>query len=367
MGRIAGFAAVLLVTGCTATPANGDGSSPGSSAPTEGAAAGLTVETVASGLAHPWGIDWLPDGRMLVTQRPGTVSVVENGQVKDLDVDTGAVARGEGGLLGIAVHPGASRFTTCQNTASDIRLTTWELGDGDAVGKVGDLLTGLPANPGGRHSGCRLAIDADGKLRVGTGDAARADTSQDRDGLGGKTLVVDLGTGEHRVETYGHRNVQGIAVRSDGLVVSAEHGPSVDDELNVLKPGANYGWDPSRGGTQGGYDESVPMTDLERFPDAVPAIWSSGSPTEAVSDAAFLQGEQWGGLDGALAVTALKGSKLFLFEITPEGGVHSVSAPPELDGTKGRLRAAKQGPDGALYVTTSNGDGDEVLRVTAAG
>jgi len=108
------------------------------------------------------------------------------------------------------------------------------------------------------------------------------------------------------------------------------------------------------------------MTDLTRFPDAVEAIWKSGSPTEAVAGATFLSGGQWGDLDGVLAVVALKGSKLMLFTLTPEGGVHSVAVPAELDGTQGRLRAARTGPDGALYVTTSNGDNDKLLRVTRA-
>ena len=115
---------------------------------------------------------------------------------------------------------------------------------------------------------------------------------------------------------YGHRNVQGVAVQpGTGRAYSAEHGPSTDDEVNLLQPGANYGWDPSQGGTVGGYDESVPMTDLERFPDAVPAAWSSGSPVEAVSGAAFLSGPQWGELDGVLAVGALRGEKLLLMTI----------------------------------------------------
>ncbi|MEU5691652.1 PQQ-dependent sugar dehydrogenase [Actinosynnema sp. NPDC020468] len=366
MRRLAGFAVVLVLAGCT--------TSTGGTAPSSAVPGGLAVTEVVGGLTHPWDVGFLPDGRLLVPQRPGRLTLVADGRATPVDADLGdVVARGEGGLLGLLVHPDfatSHRFTTCYDTATDVRLVTWELTGTSARKVVDPLLGGLPVNPSGRHSGCRLAVDAEGALLVGTGDTARPAVAQDRSSYGGKVLRLNLATGEafaggDRVHTYGHRNVQGIAVRPDGLVFTAEHGPDVDDEVNVLRAGANYGWDPSRGGASESYDESVPMTDTVRFPDAVPAVWSSGRPTEAVCAAAFL-GSSWGALDGVLAVTALKGSKLLLLTVTPEGGVHSVSVPPELDGKYGRLRGAAVGPDGALYLTTSNGDDDKVLRVRPA-
>ncbi|GAA4612473.1 PQQ-dependent sugar dehydrogenase [Saccharopolyspora hordei] len=365
---------------------------PATTAPPE-TGAQLRVEVVAGGLEHPWDIGFLPDGTALVTQRPGRLALLADHRagalVHPVQADFGDVlATGEGGLMGLLVHPDFAadrQFTTCQThqvggNAVDVRLVTWRLSeDGARADRVGDLLTGLPVNPSGRHSGCRLALAADGALLVGTGDTARPTVAQDRTSLGGKVLRLDLHTGaplpdnpfaaapdprERLVHTLGHRNVQGLAVRPDGQVFSAEHGPDVDDEVNLLRPGANHGWDPSRGGTVvGSYDESVPMTDLRRFPDAVPAVWSSGDDTEAICGAAFLSGPQWGRLDGALAVTALKGSKLLLLAVQPDGTVREVLVPPELDGTFGRLRAARTGPDGALYVSTSNGD-DEVVRIS---
>ncbi|MGM1059832.1 PQQ-dependent sugar dehydrogenase [Saccharothrix sp. Mg75] len=374
MRRIAGFAAVALLAGSSV--AGCSSAEPGGNAPTTTEPDGLKVEVVVGGLSHPWDVGFLPDGRMLVPQRPGRIALVEDGKATDVEADLGDVAvRGEGGLMSLVVHPdfeSSNLFTTCSNTAEDVRLVTWRL-EGTRATRVKDpLLAGLPNNPSGRHSGCRMALDGDGHLLVGTGDTAVGTVPQDRASLGGKVLRVDLATGEgvggnpfgDRVYTYGHRNVQGLAVRRDGLVFSAEHGPDVDDEVNLLRPGGNYGWDPSQGGSVGGYDEGVPMTDLERFPDAVEAVWSSGDPTEAICDAAFLSGEQWGGMEGVLAVTALKGAKVLLFTITPEGGVHSVSIPVELDSTHGRLRGAELGPDNALYVTTSNGEDDKVLKIT---
>ncbi|XVS65173.1 PQQ-dependent sugar dehydrogenase [Actinosynnema sp. CA-299493] len=371
MRRFVGFAAVLAA--CAACSAEGSGGS----APSTTTPEGLKVEVVASGLSHPWDVGFLPDGRMLVPQRPGRIALVSaDGSVADVEADLGDVeARGEGGLMSLVVHPDfatSHRFTTCFNTSSDVRLVTWELAGSKATRVKDPLLSGLPTAASGRHSGCRMALDRDGNLLIGTGDTARGDVAQDRSSLGGKVLRVDLATGEgvagnpfgDRIYTYGHRNVQGVAVRQDGMVFTAEHGPSVDDEVNVLKAGGNYGWDPSQGGTVGGYDEDVPMTDLTRFPDAVAAVWSSGRPTEAICDAAFLVGDQWGPLNGVLAVTALKGAKVLLFTVTQEGGVHSVAIPPELDGAHGRLRGAELGPDNALYLTTSNGTDDKILRIT---
>ena len=363
-----------------------------SPAPRSSTVPDLAVEVVAEGFEHGWDIGFLPDGRALVTERPGRISIVsglrkgsERTQVRaDLD---DVYAQGEGGLMGMVVHPdfASSRlFTTCQTheeggAPDDIRLVTWRLSDdGRAAERVRDLLTGLPISTG-RHSGCRPEIAADGALLVGTGDTAQGDIPQDRTSLGGKVLRLDLETGEplrdnpfasaenrreRYVYSYGHRNIQGVAVQpGTGAVYTAEHGPSNNDEVNRIEAGANYGWDPSQGGTVGGYDESVAMTDRDRFPDAVPAIWQSGRTTQAVCAAEFLEGDHWGGLEGALVVTALKGAKLLLLTLDDDGSLAEVSVPEETDGPFGRLRAARLGPDGALYVTTTNGDDDRLLRI----
>jgi aldose sugar dehydrogenase len=399
---VAGVVAMIGVAGCgPAEPAPTDSgtapttSAPPTAAPTRTGTPELQVELVASGLSHVWDIGFLPDGRALVTERDGRIALLSGiapgATVREVDADLSDVyARGEGGLMGMVVHPDfdrSRRFTTCQThmqdgNPTDVRLVTWQLSaDGASATRVADpLVGGLPINQSGRHSGCRPTIAPDGSLLVGTGDTARAAVAQDLNSLGGKVLRVDLATGgpapgnpfadaqnpaQRLIWTYGHRNVQGVAVRpgSDD-VYTAEHGPTEDDEVNRLRPGGNYGWDPSQGGTVGGYDEDVPMTDLQRFPDAVPAVWSSGDPIEAICGAAFLSGGQWGDLNGTLAVGALRGEKLLLMTLGPDGAVTGVTRPAPLDGTFGRLRAVRLGPDGALYVSTSNGNNDEVLRVT---
>ena len=140
---------------------------------------------------------------------------------------------------------------------------------------------------------------------------------------------------------------------------SIEHGTTRDDEVNLLVNGGNYGWNPVPG-----YDDTVPMTDPS-IPGAITARWSSGSPTLATSGGTFVSGPAWGPWDGWLAVATLKGRSLRMMGITAEGDVVYHDVPPELDGRYGRLRTPVLGPDGSLYVTTSNGAGvDRILRVT---
>lgn len=389
----------------TPTRTASDGVSPSgeataSPAPRSAEVPALDVEVVAKGFEHGWDIGFLPDGRALVTERPGRISIVSGlreGATRttvEADLDDLFVS-GEGGLMGMVVHPdfATSRlFTTCQThqengQPKDVRLVTWELSaDGTSAQKWRDLLTGLPISTG-RHSGCRPTIapgavndSGEDELFVGTGDVAQADVPQSRTSLGGKVLRLDLETGfplsgnpffslenerERYIYSYGHRNIQGVAVQpGSGAIYTAEHGPSNNDEVNLITAGGNYGWDPSRKGTVDEYDESVPMTDLELYPDAVPAVWQSGERTQATCGAAFLEGDQWGALDGALVITALKGSKLLVLTLADDGSVEQVAVPQETDGPFGRLRAARLGPDGALYVTTTNGDDDQLLRIT---
>ena len=390
MRRVA-FLSLLLLAACTATP---EPEPQPSAPPPSSGSAGLTVQTVVSGLVHPWDLGFLPDGRILLTERPARFRLVSGGTASQVQADLSDVyVSGEGGLLGLAIHPDFDRsreFTTCQTHQDggrpvDVRLVTWRLSpDATSATRVRDLVTGLPISSG-RHSGCRPTIAADGALLVGTGDAAQPSPPQDRHNLGGKVLRVDLHTGdglpdnpfasssdanERRIYTYGHRNVQGVAVRpGTGQVFTAEHGPTGFDEMNRLQPGGNYGWDPSRGGASQFYDESVPMTDRQRFPSAIPPLWTSGqTSTEAPSGAAFLTGAQWGPLDGRLAVVALRGQKTLLFQLNEDGSqVVNLALPTELNDAYGRLRGVRSGPDGALYITTSNGTDDRLLRITPRG
>lgn len=395
-------AALVTLTACTDSPAERDvGEVPGTGTsepapPSSAETPKLKIETVAGGLSHGWDIGFLPDGKVLVSQRPAKFSLLSSSTpgatATDVKADLSDVhVQGEGGLMGLVVHPDfeqSRRFTTCQTHTengepTDIRLVTWRLAeDGQIATREKDLLTGLPLNPSGRHSGCRPTLARDGALLVGTGDTAQGTVSQDHNSLGGKVLRLDLKTGEpmpdnpfidssnpreRLIYTYGHRNIQGVALRPDSdQVFTAEHGPTKNDEVNLIQAGKNYGWDPSQGGTVDGYDEGVEMTDLQRFPDAIPAKWQTGEITEAVCAATFLSGDEWGAMNGALVITALKGAKVIVLSLSEQGDVTSVAVPSEFTSTFGRLRAARSGPDGALYITTSNGSDDKLLRITPA-
>ena len=339
----------------------------------------IEVTTLVSGLTIPWDVAFAPDGTMLFTERGGVLSSRSaGGTVRTVTAELGDLfAAGETGLMAIVVDPGFAsnrRFYTCQgHTGPEIQVIAWTISaDYGTATRVADpLVGGLPIG-GGRHGGCRLRFGPEGYLWIATGDAASGTVPQDLASLGGKVLRVDAATGagapanpfasSPRVYTYGHRNPQGLALRpGTSQMWAVEHGPSKDDEINLLAAGGNYGWDPVPG-----YSESVSMTDLVKFPGAVEARWSSGSSTLATSGGIFLEGEQWGVWEGRLAVATLKDRKLRLFEFTPDGAFVSQLVVPELDGDFGRLRTPMTGPGGALYVTTSNGGGrDRILRVSA--
>jgi aldose sugar dehydrogenase len=337
----------------------------------------LTTEEVAKGYDHVWEIAFLPTKEMLFTERKGVLHLMKDGKDSILWNVDDIYAKGEGGLLGMAVDPNfaENRFIyLCYNSTKggpDVRIVRHKLsGDGSRLEARTDIVTGLPAATSGRHSGCRLAFGPDGYLWAGTGDTAKGDTSIQPKNLGGKILRVDrdgksvpgnLGEPfDSRIYSYGHRNVQGIAFFTkpqDGVLgISVEHGPGIDDEIDLLR-GGNFGWAPPASG----YDESVPMTDKKRFPDAIDPIWRSGDPTQAPSGATFLKGNKWKGWDGALVVAMLKSQHLKVLKIDATNKVTDETR--VLEGQFKRLRTAVMGPDGNLYIGTDNGSSDQIIRV----
>lgn len=335
----------------------------------------LTVTTVVSGLANPWDISFAPGGDMFFTERAGRINVrTAAGARRVLATPSDVRAVGEGGMMGIAVDPAYAtnrRIYTCQLSAAggalDVRVVRWQVNAGTtALTNRTDILTGIPANSTGRHSGCRVRFGPDGMLWIGTGDAAVGTNPQNPASLGGKVLRITTGGAgapgnagapfRSEIFTYGHRNVQGVTFDADGTPYSVEHGPSRDDEVNILVRRGNYGWDPVPG-----YNEAVPMTDLAKFPSARTALWSSGAPTIAPSGGTFVSGAQWAGWDKALVMAVLKGQQLRVLGLTADGA--SVEQEWTRLTDRGRLRVAVQGPDGNLYVATDSSSGS-ILRIT---
>jgi len=387
---VAGLCAALAASPALAAPSpTGAPDAPGpvlaSSDDLDRRAPALRVRTVRAGLDIPWDLSFLPNGGMLYTQRElkrityrgprGTTFVVANSPAN-------VWASGETGMMGILVAKRfrqTRRFFTCHGSTAggspDVRVVLWRLAaDNRSARRIKNIVTNLPATSG-RHGGCRLRYGSEGALYVGTGDAAQSRNPQNLRSGGGKVLRVVQGSGrgwstnrfsgsphamKRRVFTYGHRNVQGLALRADGRMWSVEHGTYRDDEANLLRNGSNYGWRPGPG-----YDESSPMTDFSLPGRQIGARWRSGSPTIAPSGATFLRGQKWGAWRGGLALGVLGDSHLRILRFGPRGTLIRSWRPAALDGDFGRLRSVVMGPDNDLYVTTSNGGGnDRILRVT---
>ncbi|MGH7542101.1 MAG: PQQ-dependent sugar dehydrogenase, partial [Gemmatimonadota bacterium] len=339
----------------------------------------LRVETLVSGLDTPWDLAWGPDGAIWVTERPGRVSRVDpaTGEivgVGELDV----VEVSESGLMGMAFHPDFDAEPRVYLAHSDggrfrmrNRLVRMRF-DGSRLGEPEVLLDGIP---GARnHDGSRLAVGPDGFLYMTTGDAGRASRAQDRGSLAGKVLRLTL-EGEpapgnpfgSRVYSYGHRNAQGLDFHpATGALYSAEHGPGTDDEVNRILPGANYGWPDARGFCDGRPSGEAAFC---RENEVVEPL-SAWTPTVAVSGLAVYEADRIPGWKGSLLVTSLAGETLYRLALSPDGD--AVTEREALfAGRFGRLRAVLVGPDGAVYLATSNRDGrgnpapddDRILRI----
>ncbi len=265
---------------------------PASAAPAAAARPTFTITTIATGLNIPWDVAQTPDGALIFDQRAGGLSVRRtNGTIAALAADfSDLYAAGETGLMGLVLDPGFAsnrRLYTCQGqqtgAARDIQVVAWTVDPGyTAATRVADpLVGGIPVNAStGRHGGCRLRFDTTGALMISTGDNAVGTNPQNLGSAAGKILRVNPMTGApaagnprlgspnpvtRLIWNYGHRNPQGLALRPNGQMFNVEHGPAIEDEVNLVVKGRNYGWDPS--GAGGSYDESVPMTDLAAVPE----------------------------------------------------------------------------------------------------
>ncbi|HEX6139818.1 MAG TPA: PQQ-dependent sugar dehydrogenase [Candidatus Limnocylindria bacterium] len=348
------------------------------------AAPTLTATVVQGGLSLPWDVAFTPDGEMLVTERPGRVRVFASGAAGAALLRTVTIpsvhAEGEAGLMGIAVDVAyasnrfvyvcASRDVSAQWTNQVLRYTVASDGSWTA-GTV--LLTGMRAAT--IHNGCAVEMDASGKLWVTMGDANQSLDAQDPARLNGKVLrinrdgsipadnpVMPGAAARSAVYSMGHRNPQGIAFRpGSDQVFTAEHGPELNDEINRIVPGANYGW-PCYTGAGLPYVADPACGPANAYSN--PA-WASGASTIATSGLAFADGLPWADDDGGLFVAQLKEQDLRRFSVTADGST-ATQAEVLFNGSWGRIRAVVRGPAGQLYLTTSNGSNDRVIRIAAA-
>lgn len=337
----------------------------------------LEVQVVQDGLEHPWDLAFANDGRMVVTERIGRVLVFASADADAALLHTATVsdvrAELESGLMGIAVH-GDSVFVCATRGADPSDPGGWRVDLLRSTLAVDGSLAPFEALPIGpaqgapRHQGCALEIGPDKRLWLTIGDAnlpAGQNRAQDPTSLNGKVIRLELDGSVPADAAFpsgavsiGHRNPQGLAFRADGLILEVEHGTDVNDEINVIRPGGNYGYPCVTGASETGPIPDACASDVELTPPA----WASGSPTLATSGATFLAGDAWGPWAGDLVVTTLKEEDLRRFTVAADGRVAAEET--LLDGELGRLRAAVIGPEGALYLSTANGTDDRLLRVT---
>ncbi|WP_243060704.1 PQQ-dependent sugar dehydrogenase [Nocardioides sp. SR21] len=340
---------------------------------------GLAVKRLVTGLDKPWDVRPIGQGRLLYTQRDrATVSIWSDGRSRVVrGFPTSSVwVSGETGLMGLELDPRFKRnhrFYTCQGGSTagdghDVRVMRWTLNSAlTRITASKRMIGGFPATSG-RHGGCRL-LATGSKLYVGTGDAAVGANPENKKSLGGKTLCLQLSgrpcssnpfigssnRNQRFVHTYGHRNVQGLDRRRDGVLFSVEQGTYRDDEVNLLRNGGDYGYNPVPG-----YNESVPMTDQSLPGRQRNAVWSSGDPTLAASGGGFVYGKRLGAYDGTFAVAALKAERVVFLTVSDSGRLQGVRVPPALR-KFGRIRTVVDGPGSVFYVTTDNGGGNDAI------
>ena len=319
---------------------------------------GVRVETVVEGLEIPWDLAFAADGRILITERPGRIRVVQDGTLQAAPYATvNAVHQSESGLMGIALHPdfaGNGYLYVCYTYRDDSgRLLNRVARLTDRAGAGTDHRIILDAIPGAsRHDGCRIRFGPDGYLYVTMGDAIVPELAQDLDSLAGKVLRLtaegaapaDNPFPDSLVYTYGHRNPQGLAWHPEtGDLFITEHGPDRDDEVNRLEPGNNYGWPEVTGSAAD-----------SRFLDPLLSL----TPTVAIAGAAFYsQGRLPPSWEGNFLFTALKGAHLQRVVLEPPDFRSVQSREILFKNEFGRLRAVEMAPDGYVYFTTSNRDG----------
>ena len=328
------------------------------------------VETVFNNLEVPWAMEFAPDGRLFVTERPGRVLAINlTTGAFDTSPIPGVFASGEAGLLGLALDPQFAQthlvylYYSAQvaNNSGVNRIVRYREVNG-ILGERAVLVDNIPASS--IHDGGRLKFGPDGLLYATTGDASTQGLAQDISSLAGKILRFNrdgsAAAGNQfssLVFTYGHRNPQGIAWHpSTGAMWENEHGNIGNDEINRLQSGQNFGWPRIEG------NDTMPgMVNPITFFN--PAIAPSGS--------AFYRGSRIPQFENNLFIATLRGTHLLRVTLD-SGGQRIASQERLLDGTFGRLRDVIMGPDGNMYVSTNNRDGrgtpamgdDRILRIS---
>jgi aldose sugar dehydrogenase len=370
--RLCGRALAPLVIGAIVSGAGcGSRMDAAAQGPIRSDQATFELVTVVSGLEHPWGMAFLPDESILVTERSGRLRIVQGGQL-DPEPIAGVppvYASGQGGLLDVALHPEFESnrliylsYAAPLDRGAHTNVARARLGE-RALEDLEVIFRARPPASGGRHFGSRLAFDREGYLYVTVGERGDPDRAQDPADHAGSVLrlhddgqvpednpLVD-GGGAPEIFSYGHRNAQGLAIHPEtGIPWLHEHGARGGDEVNIVRPGVNYGWPVI---THGIDYSGAPIGEGTHKEGMAQPIYY-WVPSIAPSGMAFYDGEAFPEWRGDLFVGALRSELLARLELD---GEQVVAEERLLEGAIGRIRDVEVGPDGFLYLLTDETDG----------
>jgi len=332
------------------------------------------VVRVLNGLNHPWGVAWLPDGRMLVTERPGRIVLADGDSTTTLSGVPEVWAHGQGGMLDVRLHPNYEEtgwiyftYSAPGDGGAGTVLSRARL-EGSSLTDVEELYRQFPFVQSGVHFGSRISFLDNGTMIIALGERGQR---QD-DGPGAQDSTNTIGTnirltldGEvpgdnpfvgrddipDEVYSYGHRNQQGMAIHPEtGAIWQHEHGPHGGDELNLIEPGKNYGWPAVTYGDE--YSDQSPIGGTEAPGMTQPVTYWDPSP--ALSGMAIYTGDKFPSWQNNLFLGALAHQKILRVELDGSEVTHQEEL---LRGELGRIRDVAMGPDGFLYLLTDATEG----------
>ncbi len=350
-----------------------------SASPEDSTRHGFNVEIVHEGLDRPWSLAFLPDGRMLITERPGRLLLLDadNEERTDIGGLPAVAAISQGGLLDVVLHPdfeengwvylsyaksGAGGYTTAVGRGQL---------QGDRLTDFQELFVATPYVPGGRHFGSRLVFDGEGYLYISTGDRGQRDGAQALDSHHGKIVrltddgqipgdnpFLDHGGAQPGIYSYGHRNPQGmILLPGTGEIWLNEHGPRGGDEVNRVQAGLNYGWPKVTHGREY-HGPAIGPAEM----DGMEPPLHHWTPSIAPSGMTYYHGDAFPEWQGAIFVGALAGRHLARLEFD---GTRLVNEERLLGDRNWRIRDVRTGPDGYLYLLVDDGNAP-LVRLTPA-
>ncbi len=328
----------------------------------------VSADTIVTGLQNPWGMAFLPDGRVLITERAGTIRIVKDGKLQPENVQNvpAVYANGQGGLLDITLHPDYNQngwiyfsYSKPGSGGSSTTLTRAKL-NGNAFTDLQELFVVKPFVGSGVHFGSRIVFDGNGYVYVSTGERGTKTNAQDLSNHNGKVMrlhddgrvpsdnpFVNTPNTQPEIWCYGNRNIQGMVYdKANNILWAHEHGPRGGDEINIIQKGKNYGWPVTTHGID--YSGSIISNDKEKEGIEPPVhVWT---PSIAPCGMTLVTSDRYRGWKGNLLVGALAGQHIARVEV--DG--NKTKGEEKLLNGMARFRAVTEAPDGYIYAVTES-------------